>query len=110
VELWLGRILAKCKSLSGKGRMNTNDSVYIPGSTDCDLSKAYITKTWLADSHHRDVVLDVTFHILKQLLWREINLVPAIEQMWVEKSTVTKLLRKMNCGTTQFDMTVVERS
>jgi len=23
VEFWLGRILAKCESLSGKGRMNT---------------------------------------------------------------------------------------
>jgi len=30
--------------------MNTNDSVYSPGSTDCDLSEAYITRTWLADS------------------------------------------------------------
>jgi len=35
-------------SLSGKGRMNTNDSVYSPGSTDCDLNEANITRAWLA--------------------------------------------------------------
>ena len=81
MELWLGHILAKYESLSGKGRMNINDSIYSLGSTDCDLSEAYITRTWLADSHHRDVVLDVTFHILKHLLWSKISLVPVIEQM-----------------------------
>jgi len=37
VELWLGRNVAKCESLSGEGRMDTNDSVYSPGSTDCGL-------------------------------------------------------------------------
>jgi len=67
LELWLGRILAKCECLSGKGRMNTNDSAYSPGSTDCDSNEAYITKTWLADSRHTDAVLVATFHRLKQL-------------------------------------------
>jgi len=47
VELWLGRILAKCESLSGKSHMNINDSVYSPGSRDCDSNQAYITRAWL---------------------------------------------------------------
>jgi len=47
--------------------MNTNDSAYSPGSTDCDSNEAYITKTWLADSRHTDAVLVATFHRLKQL-------------------------------------------
>jgi len=48
VELWLGRIPAKCESLSGKGHLNTNDSVYSPGSTECGLNEANITRAWLA--------------------------------------------------------------
>jgi len=47
--------------------MNTNDSVYSLGSRDCDLNEAYITRAWLADSCHRDAVLDATFHRFKQL-------------------------------------------
>jgi len=66
VELWLGRILAKCESLSGKGPVNTNDSVYSVGSTDCDLNEAYTTRAWLADARHREAVLDATCHRLKQ--------------------------------------------
>jgi len=81
VELWLGHILAKCESLSVIGPVNTNDSVHSLGSMDCDLNEAYITRAWLAVSRHRDAVLDANFHKLKQLLWKETNLVPAIEQM-----------------------------
>jgi len=61
--------------------MKTNDSVYSLGSAVCDLNEAYTTRTWLADSCHKDAVLDATFHRLKQLLWTETNVVPAIEQM-----------------------------
>jgi len=61
--------------------MNINDSVCSLVSTDCDLNEAYTTRTWLVDSRHRDAVPDATFNRLKQLLWTETNLVPAIEQM-----------------------------
>jgi len=56
--------------------MNTNESVYSVGLTDCDLNEANTTRTWLTDSRHREAVLDVTFHRLKELLWSETNLVP----------------------------------
>jgi len=61
--------------------MKTNDSVYSMGSTNCYLNEAYTIRTWFADSRHRDASRDATFHILKQLLWTETNLVPVIEQM-----------------------------
>jgi len=65
----LGRILAKYESQSWKGHKNTSDDVYSLGSMDCDVNKAYTARTWLAESPHRDAILDATFHRLKQLLW-----------------------------------------
>jgi len=42
------------------------------------LNEAYTTRTWFADSCHREAVLDATLHRLKQLLWNETNLVLVI--------------------------------
>jgi len=79
VELWLGHILAKCESQSGKGHMNTRDSV-------CSLG------LWLKRRiHDQDVVRGFTPQrcsswcdspqIETDTLEDRTNLVPAIEQM-----------------------------
>jgi len=55
--------------------------VWSLGSIDCDINKAYITRTLQTDWRYRDAVLDTNFQRLKQSLRNKTNLVLVIWQM-----------------------------